>query len=163
MYTFTQKNENWIWPTSNSFCLIASHISWNSSHDGIAQWFNFPLNNHISCSFSSRQGYHITLLILKGLELNPGVPHLTYPSCEAACVVVGTSHLKNPLDGSQLLKILPPPDKVIKSIEGKKNKVIKCQLHSMMNTSWVCDHYSIQFTKNKLRWINLTILMTFAY
>ena len=74
-----------------------------------------------------------------------GTPSIivSYPSCEATCVVVGTSHLKNPLDGSQLLKILPPPDKVIKS-KAKGN----CKVRMMTTiVSTIFFFHFISFTK----------------
>ena len=41
MYTINQRNENWIWPTSSSFCLIASRIGLEKQ---------FIHSNLISCS-----------------------------------------------------------------------------------------------------------------
>ena len=46
MYTVNQKNENWIWVTWDSFCLVISHMTWISCDDDPLYrpiWHVFPV------------------------------------------------------------------------------------------------------------------------
>ena len=52
MYTINQRNENWIWPTSNSFCMIPSRIGLEK------QTFVFGLLGHLLATNFLLMPYH---------------------------------------------------------------------------------------------------------